>query len=1036
MKQRIIAGWMLLVLAGLAPAADPPPAADPAGFELTAKEQAFLAAHPEIRVGIRSDWPPLDFLDAAGQPDGIGAEILAEMNQLLGGVLRIQGGTYAEILRKAQARDLDAVMDVTPRPDREEFLGFTRPYLDIPQVLVGKRESRYYPTAKSLTGHSVALGKGADLIPWFQDNYPKVRIRQYDTVREALDAVARGQADVYAGNRAVALYLLERDLLTNLHLQGRLDAPAALALGVRADWPGACELLDRALEAVLRRHGRRIFARWFDEISQLGRPFQPGPAEQAWLAQHPVIRIGIVNNCPPMDFVDEAGQPAGIGMDFIHLLNKRLDGRIEAVPGAWSNLYAAVRAGRLDAMMDYVPGPEGDAVLLATKPYAVIPHVIVGRRGEEFFDSLESLKGRRVAVEAGSFAAAHLRARRAGLALEEFPDVRAALVAVSAGRADAYLGNRAAAIWTIGRELLSNLQVQGAFSETATVNAIGVNRGDPELARLLEAALVSLSQTAVQEVFARWGGLGQNRRSDLAWIRLTPEEKQWLDDHPLILVGSNPRWAPVEFIDRDGVPRGISRDYLDQFGRALGVNFRHVQITSWRQAQAKLRDGEVDLLSCLNKASARKADYVFTPPYLSLQTAIFTRQDAPFTGNLAEFKDRAVAIIMGYGLAEFLVSQSPGIRLEDAKDVPQALKMLEAGKVDAFVGPLLITSHYLQQGGHTRIKVVGETSFVYQPAFAGRKEWQVLVDILDKLMEGIGETERNAITRKWLSVTFEQQIDYRKLYQIGGGALALLAVFVYWNRRLSSEIRRRRIVEASLLKSEDNLVAANKELEAFSYSVSHDLRAPLRHISGFVQLLQAQAQGQLADSGRHYLEIIAGASKKMGELIDDLLSFSRTGRAQMRLETVPLGLLVEECRRELEPEQRGRTIEWEVGPLPAVQADRALLRQVLANLLGNAIKYTRNRPVARIEVSARQEQGEIVVCIRDNGAGFDMQYANKLFGVFQRLHSETEFEGTGIGLANVRRIVVRHGGRTWAEGQVDQGAAFYFTLPVSPAQTA
>jgi len=167
-----------------------------------------------------------------------------------------------------------------------------------------------------------------------------------------------------------------------------------------------------------------------------------------------------------------------------------------------------------------------------------------------------------------------------------------------------------------------------------------------------------------------------------------------------------------------------------------------------------------------------------------------------------------------------------------------------------------------------------------------------------------------------------------------------------------------------------------------------------------------------------------------------LLSFSRTGRAQMRIEPVALGPLVDECRRELEPETRGRRIEWVIGELPEVQADRSLLRQVLANLLGNAVKYTGKREDARIEVTSRREGGEIIVCVRDNGAGFDMKYADKLFGVFQRLHSETDFEGTGIGLANVRRIVVRHGGRTWAEGAVDQGAAFSFSLPAEPAAAA
>lgn len=247
--------------------------------------------------------------------------------------------------------------------------------------------------------------------------------------------------------------------------------------------------------------------------------------------------------------------------------------------------------------------------------------------------------------------------------------------------------------------------------------------------------------------------------------------------------------------------------------------------------------------------------------------------------------------------------------------------------------------------------------------------------------------------------------------------------------RMTKDLAQR---DADLQASENALVAANKELEAFSYSVSHDLRAPLRHISGFVQLLQAKARDRLDPDSLRHLDIIAAAAQKMGTLIDDLLSFSRTSRAQMHCETVALGPMVEECRRDLEPETRDRRIEWTVGPLPEVTADRALLKQVMANLLGNAVKYSRPRDPARIDVSARREGDEIVVCVRDNGAGFDMKYADKLFGVFQRLHTEAEFEGTGIGLANVRRIVSRHGGRTWAEAEVDRGASFYFSLPARP----
>jgi len=225
------------------------------------------------------------------------------------------------------------------------------------------------------------------------------------------------------------------------------------------------------------------------------------------------------------------------------------------------------------------------------------------------------------------------------------------------------------------------------------------------------------------------------------------------------------------------------------------------------------------------------------------------------------------------------------------------------------------------------------------------------------------------------------------------------------------------------------LEQANQELEAFSYSVSHDLRAPLRHVSGFADLLTQRAGATLDEDARRYLKTIRDAAGTMGQLIDDLLVFSRMGHAELRQAVVDLDVLVREVRPTLEPDAGSRDVEWVVAPLPSVRADPAMLRLVLVNLLSNALKYTRPRERARIEIGATEEGGEVVLFVRDNGVGFDMKYAHRLFGVFQRLHSSDEFEGTGIGLANVRRIVQRHGGRTWAEAKSGEGATFYLSLP-------
>jgi PAS domain S-box-containing protein len=246
--------------------------------------------------------------------------------------------------------------------------------------------------------------------------------------------------------------------------------------------------------------------------------------------------------------------------------------------------------------------------------------------------------------------------------------------------------------------------------------------------------------------------------------------------------------------------------------------------------------------------------------------------------------------------------------------------------------------------------------------------------------------------------------------------------------------RRRREVEVQTLNRElatrsMALEASNKELEAFAYSISHDLRAPLRHMAGFAELLRKSAASALNEKSARYVTMILEAANRMGNLIDDLLAFSRIGRAEAHNSFVSLEQLVQEAVSEARQDASERKIVWKIDPLPICHGDRSMLRLALVNLISNAVKFTSTRSCAEIEIGcAERKDDQVVLFVRDNGVGFDMKYSNKLFGVFQRLHAQKAFEGTGIGLATVQRIVHRHGGRVWAEATVDRGATFYFSL--------
>jgi signal transduction histidine kinase len=321
-----------------------------------------------------------------------------------------------------------------------------------------------------------------------------------------------------------------------------------------------------------------------------------------------------------------------------------------------------------------------------------------------------------------------------------------------------------------------------------------------------------------------------------------------------------------------------------------------------------------------------------------------------------------------------------------------------------------------QEGGFRAVKKMAFEG-------AGKRELGVIHQIITEM----DLHERQAVGRR----VVESAAGTRNtIVLLGIGALLQLVLLAWVYYLIRHDITERRRVAGELQRRGELLEAANKELEAFSYSVSHDLRAPLRHIDGYAALLHKSVEPSLNDKAARYLQTISDSAKQMGQLIDDLLVFSRMGRQEMLRTVVNLDQLIKSILSDLRLDLQGREISWTIAALPEVQGDPAMLRQVFMNLIVNAVKFTRTKPMATIEIGVEHPSStEIVLFVRDNGVGFDMQYAPKLFGVFQRLHRADEFEGTGIGLANVRRIVHRHGGRTWAVGVPDKGATFYVLLP-------
>jgi signal transduction histidine kinase len=372
-------------------------------------------------------------------------------------------------------------------------------------------------------------------------------------------------------------------------------------------------------------------------------------------------------------------------------------------------------------------------------------------------------------------------------------------------------------------------------------------------------------------------------------------------------------------------------------------------------------------------------------------------------------------------------------RAEAAAEAERGLLRELLTHAPAIIGLYRGPDHILEFGNALLLRGLGDRHVLGRPARESFPdiEDQSLFDLMDQVYASGQPYVGNEVPLRSGRVgqAGEPQTAYFNfVYQPVRGKTGSIEAILVHAVDVTQQVRARQRVESLA----DELAAANRELEAFSYSVSHDLRAPLRAMDGFSRILLEEFADGLPDTARRYLSLVRENAVHMGRLIDDLLAFSRLSRHELARRRVDMVAIVQQVLEDLRPEVEGRRVEIRIGQLPPVAADPSLVRQVYANLLGNALKFTRQHDPATIDVDSRVEGGATVYTVRDNGVGFDMRYADKLFGVFQRLHRAEDYEGTGVGLAIVQRIVHRHGGRVWAESQPGQGATFFFTLE-SPA---
>lgn len=790
-----------------------------AQLELSKEEIDWLSAHPVIKVGVDAGYAPYSYLDKDGAYIGVAPDYLELLSDVLGIKFEIEEGlSWSEIIAGAKSQTLDLVATAVITEERKEFLEFSQIYIPTPLVIMTRSDENDITSAEHLIGKRVALVKGYSSTERVLKEHPNIISTMVDSPIDGLGLLSTGEVDAYVGVLGVNFHLTRQYGLTNLKIASRYDLKTnGQRFGVRKDWAVFRGILDKVLNLMSPRDHNLLMRNWIPiDLTGIALDYTDSPPllftdeEQRWLQENPEIRIGTMNAWPPMDYVDEQGNSVGIGAKFIEALNRRLDDRIKTVPGEWPDIYAAVQNNQLDALMGITPRESREPFFNFTQPYLSVPHVIFTRRDNEYIPDLNALRGKSVALEEGFFLREIIKQNYPEISVLEFPGTSAALGAVVKGSADAYIGNRAVAMYVIHNELIANMEEHGRIKDSASINSIGTRKDQPILRDILQKTLDNITVKERLAILQDW--VEPSPLGSINSIELTIDEWQWLDKHPVIRVAGQSDWLPVEFQDKDGQYKGIAAEYLNLMSRLLGVRFEY------RQGSSQ----EADLVSAITPTSTRGSGWSFTEAYLTLPAMVFTRDSISYVSNLNELQGKRVAIVKSHGLAPRINQDGFALDLVEYGSSAAALKALQTRKVDAYIGSILVTSQLLRKQGFTNIHVAGQTPFNIEIGIAYRSDWPELGNIIDKAFAQISNEQKANIAAQWIGVKIKEAPDYTRYWQLFFIALAIVAVFMIWNRYLrrvnaekSREIREQNV---QLLKSQRSLAEAQRVAHLGSWS--------------------------------------------------------------------------------------------------------------------------------------------------------------------------------------------------------------------------
>lgn len=785
---------------------------------LTPGEQTWIKDHPKIILGSGQDWAPYIILNRDGSLSGIDTDYIKLLNENLGTNIQLEVGSWPEMVQKAQTGEIDGLATSAPLESRRENFLFSEPYHQLTKLVYTRIEEDFAVNAlDDLIAKKVGIRKGIAFEQQLLVQYPGIKVLKAADTGALINMLLRGEVDAIIGDSIVHNMLQSQNIpgvkVAFLIEQPKLD----LVYSIRKDWPELVSILNKGLTAIRAEDHQAILQRW-ESLPVINAPMgnrvDLTAEERGWLQAHPVIEFYTTNDSEPYQFIAADGSATGIVVDYVRALEKRLGIRFDIRLTKSEQWFKMLEQGDIS-----VGGIIGVQELPAKIPYKkTLPFVkgylsLFGRSNEAGL-ATEELKAARIAYT-NNINLDAIKPLANDNQLVSFDNLESALAALLAGQADYVLEYREVFKSYLKKTQTSGIRALYTFP-VPDDGVLVVHKDLPLLLSSLNKALADIEREEQATILSKWYGQPQEQAKG---IKLTAVERSWLAAHPKIRTRISRSYPPFEFFE-DGQYQGIAYDYLQLVGQRLGIEFEPVEGLSWGETLDQIEKQQaVDLILLITHTAERENFLHFSKDFISFPQVIYTRQESPFIAGVEDLAGKLVAMERGFVEAEQLKREVPGIHLLEVETSEAALEAVATGRADAYVGNLAVSSYLINKRGFVGLKVAAplhELDDAY--AMAARKDWPQLAELIDKALASISPEEHRAIRQKWLSLRYEQVVDWTRVWQWAGGVAGILGLVIcwtiYWNRRLSREVLQRRQAEAVLAKT-------NQSLEFVQYAVDH-----------------------------------------------------------------------------------------------------------------------------------------------------------------------------------------------------------------------